>query len=200
MSTRRARCEPPAPGFRFVEEFYQFREFSRDRVRVLLTLDTRSVNMSAPVSIAATAISSPGSATMEKVAPAPSATSRQLPSAAHPHHAAEGALWLTGEIEADAAPRSGLTAAARDCERWRARCFGRQRRVCSGEHRDHRGRQPHQRPSFDAGVTRPDSPRRNACRGQRHARAALLRQARPVVGGIPANLALGKPPRSPFPA
>src|SRR6266567_1795449 len=32
-----------APGFRFTEEFYQFRNFSRDRVRVLLTLDTRSV-------------------------------------------------------------------------------------------------------------------------------------------------------------
>ena len=30
-----------APAFRFIEEFYQFRNFSRDRVRVLLTLDTR---------------------------------------------------------------------------------------------------------------------------------------------------------------
>src|SRR5262245_58418704 len=36
-----------APSFRFTEEFYQFRAFSRDRVRVLLTLDTRSVNLSA---------------------------------------------------------------------------------------------------------------------------------------------------------
>ena len=36
-----------APSFRFTEEFYQFRAFSRDQVRVLLTLDTRSVNMSA---------------------------------------------------------------------------------------------------------------------------------------------------------
>jgi type 1 glutamine amidotransferase len=37
-----------APGFRFVEEFYQFREFSRERVHVLLTLDTDSVDLSAP--------------------------------------------------------------------------------------------------------------------------------------------------------
>jgi uncharacterized protein (TIGR03437 family) len=37
-----------APGFRFFEEFYQFRAFSRDRVRVLLTLDSRSVDMAAP--------------------------------------------------------------------------------------------------------------------------------------------------------
>jgi uncharacterized protein len=37
-----------APSFRFTEEFYQFRAFSRDRVRVLLTLDTRSVDLSAP--------------------------------------------------------------------------------------------------------------------------------------------------------
>ena len=37
-----------APAFRFIEEFYQFRDFSRDRVRVLLTLDTGSVDMAAP--------------------------------------------------------------------------------------------------------------------------------------------------------
>jgi hypothetical protein len=36
-----------APSFRFTEEFYQFRAFSRDQVRVLLTLDTRSVDMTA---------------------------------------------------------------------------------------------------------------------------------------------------------
>ena len=36
-----------APGFDAFEEFYQFREFSRDRVRVLLTLDTNSVNLNA---------------------------------------------------------------------------------------------------------------------------------------------------------
>ncbi len=32
------------PSFRLLEEFYQFRAFSRDRVRVLMTLDTRTVN------------------------------------------------------------------------------------------------------------------------------------------------------------
>jgi uncharacterized protein (TIGR03437 family) len=37
-----------APGFRFVEEYYQFRAFSRDVVRVLLTLDTRTVDLTHP--------------------------------------------------------------------------------------------------------------------------------------------------------
>jgi hypothetical protein len=36
------------PAFRMVEEFYQFRAFSRDRVRVLLTLDPRSIDLRAP--------------------------------------------------------------------------------------------------------------------------------------------------------
>ncbi len=36
-----------APNFRIVEEFYQFRAFSRDRVRVLMTLDTSTVNLRA---------------------------------------------------------------------------------------------------------------------------------------------------------
>src|ERR1700682_5015082 len=37
-----------APGFEIEEEIYQFRDFSRDRLRVLMTLDTGSVNLSAP--------------------------------------------------------------------------------------------------------------------------------------------------------
>jgi uncharacterized protein len=37
-----------APAYRIVEEIYQFREFSRDRVRVLQTLDTATVNLRAP--------------------------------------------------------------------------------------------------------------------------------------------------------
>jgi type 1 glutamine amidotransferase len=37
-----------APSWRLTEEFYQFRNFSRDRVRVLMTLDTRSVDLNAP--------------------------------------------------------------------------------------------------------------------------------------------------------
>ncbi|MCC6540389.1 MAG: ThuA domain-containing protein [Bryobacterales bacterium] len=36
------------PSFRMLEEFYQFRAFSRDRVRVLLTLDPRSIDRRAP--------------------------------------------------------------------------------------------------------------------------------------------------------
>jgi hypothetical protein len=35
-------------SFRIAEELYQFRNWSRDRVRVLLTLDTRSVDLRAP--------------------------------------------------------------------------------------------------------------------------------------------------------
>jgi uncharacterized protein (TIGR03437 family) len=37
-----------APGFVILDEIYQFREFSRERVRVLLTLDANSVNLAAP--------------------------------------------------------------------------------------------------------------------------------------------------------
>ena len=37
-----------APSFRIADEIYQVREISRDRVRVLMTLDTRSVDMKAP--------------------------------------------------------------------------------------------------------------------------------------------------------
>ena len=39
---------PLAPYFQIFDEIYQFREFSRERVRVLLTLDTTSVDLSAP--------------------------------------------------------------------------------------------------------------------------------------------------------
>lgn len=35
-------------AFRFTDEIYQFRQFSRDRVRVLLSLDTSSVDLTAP--------------------------------------------------------------------------------------------------------------------------------------------------------
>jgi type 1 glutamine amidotransferase len=37
-----------APSFRLLEEFYQFRAFSRDQVRVLLTLDNSTVDLNAP--------------------------------------------------------------------------------------------------------------------------------------------------------
>ena len=37
-----------APSFRIVDEIYQFRNFSRDRVHVLMSLDTTSVDLNAP--------------------------------------------------------------------------------------------------------------------------------------------------------
>lgn len=36
-----------APSFRIVDEIYQFRDFTRDRTRVLMTLDTNSVDLGA---------------------------------------------------------------------------------------------------------------------------------------------------------
>lgn len=38
----------PAPSFSLLEEYYQFRAFSRDSVRVLLTLDATSIDLRAP--------------------------------------------------------------------------------------------------------------------------------------------------------
>ena len=37
-----------APSFQIMDEIYQFRNFSRDRVRVLMTLDTTTVDLTAP--------------------------------------------------------------------------------------------------------------------------------------------------------
>src|SRR6267142_1232369 len=37
-----------APSFRITDEIYQFRNFSRDRVHVLMSLDTTSVDLNAP--------------------------------------------------------------------------------------------------------------------------------------------------------
>jgi len=37
-----------SPSFRIVDEIYQFRNFSRDRVHVLMSLDTTSVDLTAP--------------------------------------------------------------------------------------------------------------------------------------------------------
>jgi hypothetical protein len=81
-----------APSFRFTEEYYQFRAFSRDQVRVLLTLDTQSVNMTAAGinrtdGDFALADSNYGKG---RVFIVPLAF-RQLPTTADSHHAAEGA-------------------------------------------------------------------------------------------------------------
>jgi type 1 glutamine amidotransferase len=37
-----------SPGFSILDEIYQFRDFSRDHVRVLMTLDSHSVDLGAP--------------------------------------------------------------------------------------------------------------------------------------------------------
>jgi len=100
-----------APGFRFTEELYQFRNFSRDRVRVLLTLDTRSVDMSAP-GINRTDGDFP------LVWIRPYGKGRVFYSAfghfpdsfrLEPLRTVllKALLWLTGQVDADAAPRNG---------------------------------------------------------------------------------------------
>lgn len=104
-----------APAFRFVEEFYQFRNLSRDRVRVLLTLDTSSVDRFAPginrtdgdFPLAWRRSYGQGRVFYNafghfpdsfRLAPVRSVLWKAL-------------LWLTGELPADATPRSGPSAA-----------------------------------------------------------------------------------------
>jgi uncharacterized protein (TIGR03437 family) len=105
-----------APGFRFVEELYQFRQFSRDRVRVLLTLDTRSVDMSAPGinrtdgDFALAWIRSYGKGRVFYSAFGHFPDSFRLPPIRT--MLLKALLWLTGEIDADATPRSGPSAPA----------------------------------------------------------------------------------------
>ena len=103
-----------APSFRFTEEFYQFRAFSRDRVRVLLTLDTHSVDVSAPGvdrtdgDFALAWIRNYGKGRVfysafghfpESFTGEPIRTTLL-----------QALLWLTGQIEIDATPRSGPSA------------------------------------------------------------------------------------------
>src|SRR5205814_1488725 len=104
-----------APGFRFIEEFYQFRTFSRDSVRVLLTLDTRSVDMNAAginrtdgdFPLAWIRTYGKGSVFYSAFGHFPD--SFQLPTIRTMQLTA--LLWLTDEIDADPAPRSGPSAA-----------------------------------------------------------------------------------------
>jgi uncharacterized protein (TIGR03437 family) len=100
-----------APGFRFTEEFYQFRGFSRDRVRVLLTLDTRSVDMSAP-GINRT----DGDFPLAWVRPYGNGRVFYSAFGHFPDSfrlqpirtmLRQALLWLAGEIQVDAAPRNG---------------------------------------------------------------------------------------------
>ena len=91
-----------APSFRAEEEFYQFRAFSRDTVRVLLTLDTRGLNPAAadvplawvrPYGRGRVFYSAFGHFPISWTAPPLRTMLRQA------------LLWLTGQIETDPAPR-----------------------------------------------------------------------------------------------
>jgi uncharacterized protein (TIGR03437 family) len=103
-----------APAFRFTEEFYQFRSFSRDRVRVLLTLDTHSVNLSAAgvnrtdgdFALAWIRNYGKGRVFYSAFGHFP-ASFTQEPVRTMMFQAL---LWLTGQIDLDASPRSGPSA------------------------------------------------------------------------------------------
>ena len=104
-----------APSFRFTEEFYQFRAFSRDRVRVLLTLDTRSVNLQATGinrddgDFALAWIRNYGKGRAFYSAFGHFNQSFQLDPVKSILNKA--LLWLVGAIDIDATPRSGPSAA-----------------------------------------------------------------------------------------
>lgn len=105
-----------APSFRATEEFYQFREFSRDRVRVLLTLDTRSVSLAADGvhrtdgDFALAWTRNYGNGRVFYSAFGHFATSFQDPPLRT--MLLKALLWLTGEVDSDATPRSGPAAPA----------------------------------------------------------------------------------------
>lgn len=105
-----------SPSFQIAEEIYQFREFSRDRVRVLMTLDTRTVDLRAPGvnrtdgdfalawcrnfgrgRVFYTALGH-----LEETWRDPRFQTMVL----------NGLLWLAGELPGDATPRSGAGAPA----------------------------------------------------------------------------------------
>jgi uncharacterized protein (TIGR03437 family) len=103
-----------APSFRFTEEFYQFRAFSRDQVRVLLALDTRSVDMTAAGvnrtdgDFALAWMRNYGKGRVFYSAFGHFPGSFQLPPIRT--MLLKALLWLTGEIDADSTPRSGQSA------------------------------------------------------------------------------------------
>lgn len=105
-----------APSFRFTEEFYQFRSFSRDNVRVLLTLDTRSVDMGAPginrsdgdFALAWMRNYGQGRVFYSAFGHFPESFQREPVRTM----LSKALLWIAGELEADATPRSGPSAPA----------------------------------------------------------------------------------------
>ena len=180
-----------APSFRFTEEFYQFRAFSRDQVRVLLTLDTQSVNMTAAGinrtdgDFALAWIRNYGKGRVFYSAFGHFPGSFQLPPIRT--MLLKALLWLTGEIDADATPRSGpIGAVTFDRCRWRAGSLRRQRCVRTRQHRHHRRRQAHQRILLRGGRGRASvATGGNACGGEWHRCAPVLRQARPSARRTP---------------
>ena len=90
-----------APSFRAEEEFYQFRSFSRDNVRVLLTLDTRGLDPPA-ADVPLVWVRNYGSGRVFYSAFGHFPLSFQSP----PLRAMlrQALLWLTGQLEAPAAP------------------------------------------------------------------------------------------------
>jgi uncharacterized protein (TIGR03437 family) len=103
-----------APSFRFTEEFYQFRAFSRDNVRVLLTLDTRSVDLSAPgvnrtdgdFALAWIRNYGKGRVFYSAFGHFPESFTKEPVRTM----LLQALLWLTGQIDLDASPRSGTSA------------------------------------------------------------------------------------------
>jgi uncharacterized protein (TIGR03437 family) len=101
---------PYGTSFAIVEEFYQFRNFSRDRVRVLMTLDTASVNMQAAGinrtdgDFALAWCRNYGRGRVFYTALGHFDQTWQNP--AFRASLSETLLWLAGETEANAAPRS----------------------------------------------------------------------------------------------
>jgi type 1 glutamine amidotransferase len=91
-----------APSFRAEEEFYQFRSFSRDNVRVLLTLDTRGLDPPA-ADVPLVWVRNYGKGRVFYSAFGHFPLSYQSPPLRVMLR--QALLWLTGQLDADAAPR-----------------------------------------------------------------------------------------------
>lgn len=105
-----------APRFRIADEIYQFRNFSRDRVRVLMTLDTRTVDPGAPGvnrtdgDFALAWCRNYGQGRVFYTALGHGEETWRDPR--FQTMLRNGLLWLTGDIEADASPRRANPAIA----------------------------------------------------------------------------------------
>lgn len=100
------------PAFSILDEIYQFREFSRERVRVLLTLDTTSVDLSAPGT-------NPGTEDFPLAWCRRYGEGRVFYTAVGHFESTwrderfqqmllQALLWMTGQLDGDATPRPGV--------------------------------------------------------------------------------------------